>query len=215
MKFSKESLRLYAVTDRTWLNGRTLRQVVSEAISGGATTVQIREKNSDYEDFKFQALEIQALCKENNIPFIVNDNVDLARDIDADGVHVGQSDMEAVKVRDLIGPDKILGVSASTVQEAIEAERNGADYIGAGAVFQTGSKSDAVNVTHDVLREICSAVKIPVIAIGGINSGNISELKGSGIAGVAVISAIFASQDIEKSARELLELSEKYFCNHD
>lgn len=215
MKFSKESLRLYAVTDRTWLNGRTLRQVVSEAISGGATTVQIREKNSDYGDFKFQALEIQALCKENNIPFIVNDNVDLALDIDADGVHVGQSDMEAVKVRDLIGPDKILGVSASTVQEAIEAERNGADYIGAGAVFQTGSKSDAVNVTHDVLREICSAVKIPVIAIGGINSGNIGELKGSGIAGVAVISAIFASQDIEKSARELLELSEKYFSNHD
>ena len=215
MKFSKESLRLYAVTDRTWLNGRTLRQVVSEAISGGATTVQIREKNSGYDDFKSQALEIQSLCKENNIPFIVNDNVDLARDIDAVGVHVGQSDMEAVKVRDLIGPDKILGVSASTVREAIEAERNGADYIGAGAVFQTGSKSDAVNVTHDVLREICSAVKIPVIAIGGINSGNISELKGSGIAGVAVISAIFASQDIEKSARELLELSEKYFCNHD
>ena len=215
MKFSKESLRLYAVTDRTWLNGRTLRQVVSEAISGGATTVQIREKNSGYENFKSQALEIQALCKENHIPFIVNDNVDLALDIDADGVHVGQSDMEAVRVRDLIGPDKILGVSASTVREAIEAERNGADYIGAGAVFQTGSKSDAVNVTHDVLREICSAVKIPVIAIGGINSGNISELKGSGIAGVAVISAIFASQDIEKSARELLELSEKYFCNHD
>ena len=215
MKFSKESLRLYAVTDRTWLNGRTLRQVVSEAISGGATTVQIREKNSGYEDFKFQALEIQTLCKENHIPFIVNDNVDLALDIDADGVHVGQSDMEAMKVRDLIGPDKILGVSASTVREAIEAERNGADYIGAGAVFQTGSKSDAVNVTHDVLREICSAVKIPVIAIGGINSGNIGELKGSGIAGVAVISAIFASQDIEKSARELLELSEKYFCNHD
>ena len=215
MKFSKESLRLYAVTDRTWLNGRTLRQVVSEAISGGATTVQIREKNSGYEDFKFQALEIQTLCKENHIPFIVNDNVDLALDIDADGVHVGQSDMEAVRVRDLIGPDKILGVSASTVREAIEAERNGADYIGAGAVFQTGSKSDAVNVTHDVLREICSAVKIPVIAIGGINSGNIGELKGSGIAGVAVISAIFASQDIEKSARELLELSEKYFCNHD
>ena len=215
MKFSKESLRLYAVTDRTWLNGRTLRQVVSEAISGGATTVQIREKNSGYDDFKSQALEIQSLCKENNIPFIVNDNVDLALDVDADVVHVGQSDMEAVKVRDLIGPDKILGVSASTVREAIEAERNGADYIGAGAVFQTGSKSDAVNVTHDVLREICSAVKIPVIAIGGINSGNISELKGSGIAGVAVISAIFASQDIEKSARELLELSEKYFCNHD
>ena len=215
MKFSKESLRLYAVTDRTWLNGRTLRQVVSEAISGGATTVQIREKNSGYENFKSQALEIQALCKENHIPFIVNDNVDLALDIDADGVHVGQSDMEAVRVRDLIGPDKILGVSASTVREAIEAERNGADYIGAGAVFQTGSKSDAVNVTHDVLREICSAVKIPVIAIGGINSGNIGELKSSGIAGVAVISAIFASQDIEKSARELLELSEKYFCNHD
>lgn len=215
MKFSKESLRLYAVTDRTWLNGRTLRQVVSEAISGGATTVQIREKNSGYDDFKSQALEIQSLCKENHIPFIVNDNVDLALDIDADGVHVGQSDMEAVRVRDLIGPDKILGVSASTVREAIEAERNGADYIGAGAVFQTGSKSDAVNVTHDVLREICSAVKIPVIAIGGINSGNIGELKGSGIAGVAVISAIFASQDIEKSARELLELSEKYFCNHD
>ena len=209
MKFSRESLRLYAVTDRTWLNGRSLGQVVEEAINGGATLIQLREKNLGYEAFKYQALEIQELCKKNNIPFIVNDNVNLALDVNADGIHVGQDDMEAGNVRALIGPKKILGVSVRTPEEAVLAEKNGADYLGAGAVFHTGSKSDAVDITHEALREICSAVRIPVVAIGGINAKNARELSGSGIAGLAVISAIFASHDIKGAAQELRSLAEE------
>ena len=207
MKFSRDSLMVYAVTDRTWLNGRTLGQVVSEAIAGGATLIQLREKNLGYEAFKYQALEIQRLCSEHNIPFIVNDNVNLALDINADGVHVGQSDMEAGNVRALIGPNKILGVSVRTPEEAVLAESRGADYLGAGAVFHTGSKSDAVDITHDALRAICRAVKIPVVAIGGITLANARELSGTGIAGLAVISAIFASHDITGAAQELRSLA--------
>ena len=214
MKFSAESLRLYAVTDRTWLKGRTLADCVREAIAGGATMIQLREKSLGYEAFKYQALEIQALCRENHIPFIINDNVNLACDISADGVHVGQSDMEAGNVRALIGPGKILGVSVRTAGEAIEAERKGADYLGAGAVFHTGSKDDAVDITHEALREICRAVKIPVVAIGGINAGNIRELSGTGIEGVAVISAVFAADDIRKAAHELRGLSDE-ISGHD
>ena len=207
MKSLSESLRLYAVTDRTWLNGRTLGEVVRLSLDGGAGIIQLREKNLPYEAFKYQALEIQGICRKYNVPFIINDNVNLACDVNADGVHVGQSDMEAGNVRALIGRGKILGVSARTVQEAITAEARGADYIGAGAVFHTGSKSDAVDITHETLREICSAVKIPVVAIGGINAGNILQLKGSGIKGVAVISAIYAAEDITASARELWRLA--------
>lgn len=214
MKLSAESLRLYAVTDRTWLNGRTLADCVKESIAGGATMIQIREKSLGYEEFKSQALEIQAICTENHIPFIVNDNVSLAREISADGVHVGQEDMNAVNVRKLIGAGKILGVSVRTADEAIEAERNGADYLGAGAVFHTGTKLDAADVSRETLREICESVKIPVVAIGGISAGNIHLLAGSGIEGVAVISAIFAQDDIRGATRELLRLSEKYFA-HD
>lgn len=214
MKLSAESLRLYAVTDRTWLNGRTLADCVKESIAGGATMIQIREKSLGYDEFKSQALEIQAICTENHIPFIVNDNVSLAREISADGVHVGQEDMNAVNVRKLIGAGKILGVSVRTADEAITAERNGADYLGAGAVFHTGTKLDAADVSHETLREICESVKIPVVAIGGISAGNIHLLAGSGIEGVAVISAIFAQDDIRGATRELLRLSEKYFA-HD
>lgn len=209
MKFAEKSLRLYAVTDRSWLNGRTLGEVVRLALAGGASFIQLREKNLGYDAFKYQALEIQALCRENHIPFVINDNVNLAIDINADGVHVGQDDMEAGNVRALIGPDKILGVSVRTPEQAIIAQQKGADYLGAGAVFHTGSKSDAIDITHETLKAICEAVSIPVVAIGGINSGNIHELKGSGIAGVAVISAVFASEDIEVAARELRALSEE------
>ena len=209
MKFTRESLRLYAVTDRTWLNNRTLGQVVEEAINGGATFIQLREKNTGYEVFKYQALEIQKLCRQKNIPFVINDNVNLAIDIDADGVHVGQEDMRASDVRKIIGPNKILGVSVRTREEAVLAERNGADYLGAGAVFHTGSKSDAVDISHDELEKICEAVKIPVVAIGGINSTNIHELANSGIAGVAVISAIFASENIFLASKELRKLSDE------
>ncbi|MBQ7545324.1 MAG: thiamine phosphate synthase [Synergistaceae bacterium] len=209
MKFSRESLRLYAVTDRHWLNGRKLIDDVRAAIRGGATTIQLREKELSHEEFKAEAVEIQALCREFHVPFIVNDDVALACEIDADGVHVGQSDMEAGNVRALIGAGKILGVSVRTAEEAIEAERKGADYLGAGAVFHTGSKSDAVDITHEALREICSAVKIPVVAIGGITLQNVHELSGSGIAGLAVISAVFAAKNIEAASRELRALSEK------
>ena len=203
MKFDSRSLLLYAVTDRTWLNGRRLYDDVRDAIIGGATFIQLREKNLGYDDFKAQAIEIKRLCNEFNVPFVINDNVMLAKEIDADGVHVGQDDMRASDVRALIGPDKILGVSVRTPEEAVIAESNGADYLGAGAVFHTGSKNDAVDITHEALRAICSAVKIPVVAIGGINAGNIHELSGSGIKGVAVISAIFAAEDIRAAAIKL------------
>lgn len=203
MKFDSRSLLLYAVTDRTWLNGRSLCEVVRDAIIGGATFIQLREKNLGYEAFKYQAIEIKRLCNEFNVPFVINDNVMLAKEINADGVHVGQDDMRASDVRNIIGHDKILGVSVRTPEEAVIAEKNGANYLGAGAVFHTGSKNDAVDITHEALREICSAVKIPVVAIGGINANNIHELSGSGIKGVAVISAIFAAEDIRAAAIQL------------
>ena len=209
MKCSRDSLRLYAVTDRSWLKGRKLADDVRAAIRGGATMIQLREKELTHEEFRAEALEIQALCRELHVPFIVNDDVALACELKADGVHVGQSDMEAGNVRALIGPDAILGVSVRTPEEAVEAERKGADYLGAGAVFYTGSKADAVDITHEELREICASVSIPVVAIGGITLRNARELSGSGIAGLAVISAIFAAQDVEKASRELRALSEE------
>lgn len=199
----RKSLLLYAVTDRHWTGEKTLYQQTEEAVLGGATFVQIREKELNEADFEKEALELQALCKKYKIPFIVNDNVELAKKIDADGVHVGQEDMNACKVRELLGPDKILGVSAQTVEEAILAEKQGADYLGVGAVFPTGSKSDAIDVSHETLKAICKAVKIPVVAIGGITKDNLCQLKGSGIAGISVISAIFAQKDIKAAAREL------------
>lgn len=209
MKFDKKSLLLYAVTDRLWLNGKTLYEQVEEAIKGGVTFVQLREKKLDEESFLNEALEIQKLCRKYNIPFVVNDSVEIARKINADGVHVGQSDMEAVTVRSILGNNKILGVSAQTVEQALLAEKQGADYLGVGAVFPTGSKADADDVSYDTLKEICSAVSIPVVAIGGINENNVSTLKGSGVLGIAVISAIFAKDDIQSATRELKQLTEK------
>ena len=199
----RKSLLLYAVTDRHWTGEKTLYQQTEEAILGGTTFLQIREKELNEADFEKEALELQALCKKYKIPFIVNDNVELAKKIDADGVHVGQEDMNACKVRELLGPNKILGVSAQTVEEAILAEKQGADYLGVGAVFPTGSKSDAIDVSHETLKAICKAVKIPVVAIGGITKDNLCQLKGSGIAGISVISAIFAQKDIKAAAEEL------------
>lgn len=209
MKCDKKSLLLYAVTDRTWLKGETLYEQVEKAIKGGVTFVQLREKNLDDESFLSEALEIQKLCKKYNIPFIINDNVEIARKINADGVHVGQSDMKAGNVRAILGEDKILGVSAQTVEQALLAEKEGADYLGVGAVFPTGSKSDADDVSFETLKEICSAVSIPVVAIGGIGAGNVSKLENSGISGIAVISAIFAAEDIESATKNLKELTKK------
>lgn len=200
---SEKELLLYAVTDRHWLGEETLYDQVKKALDGGTTFVQLREKNLDREVFLAEAKEIQKLCKEYGVPFVVNDEVSIAKDIDADGVHVGQSDMEAMDVRKILGPDKILGVSAQTVEQAIIAEKHGADYLGVGAVFTTGSKDDADDVSHETLKAICEAVSIPVIAIGGITKDNVAELAGSGICGVAVISAIFGQKDIQKATEEL------------
>ena len=200
---SEKELLLYAVTDRHWLSGETLYDQVKKALDGGATFAQLREKNLDHENFLAEALEIQKLCRSYGVPFVINDDVGIAKDIDADGVHVGQSDMEAMDVRKILGPDKILGVSAQTVEQALIAEKHGADYLGVGAVFTTGSKDDADDVSHEMLKAICEAVSIPVIAIGGITKDNVGELAGSGICGVAVISAIFGQKDIKKATEEL------------
>lgn len=203
MNCTKESLLLYAVTDRHWLGEETLYDQVKKALDGGATFIQLREKHMEREALKEEALEIQKLCREYHVPFVLDDDVELAVEIGADGVHVGQHDMEAGSVRDLLGPDKILGVSAQTVEEALLAEREGADYLGVGAVFPTGSKDDAEEISHKTLKDICDAVKIPVIAIGGITRDNVKNLSGSGIVGIAVISAIFAKPDIEKATEDL------------
>lgn len=209
MKCDKKDLLLYAVTDRYWLDGRSLKEVVKESLDGGVTFLQLREKNLDDETFLQEAIELQEMCKEYRIPFVVNDNVDIALQMNADGVHVGQSDMEAGCVREKLGPDKILGVSAQTVEQAILAEKRGADYLGVGAVFTTGSKADAEDVSHETLKAICEAVSIPVVAIGGITKDNVSLLKGTGICGVAVISAIYAQKNIKEAAKELKETVEK------
>ena len=203
MNCTKEELLLYAVTDRSWLHGRTLKEQVKEALDGGVTFLQLREKQIDSELFLQEAQELKELCKQYQVPFVINDDVELALKVDADGVHVGQSDMEAGDVRKKLGKDKIIGVSAQTVEQAVMAEKHGADYLGVGAVFPTSSKDDAQEVDYETLKAICQAVQIPVIAIGGINPQNVDRLKGSGICGVAVISAIFAQEDIKEAAKEL------------
>lgn len=203
MKCDKNDLLLYAVTDRHWLKGQTLYAQVEEAIAGGATFVQLREKQMDGADVLQEAKEIQALCRAHHIPFVINDHVEIAKAIQADGVHVGQSDMEALDVRRLLGEEAIIGVSAETVEQALLAQAHGADYLGVGAVFPTGSKDDAADVSMETLRAICEAVDIPVIAIGGISEDNVGQLAGSGICGIAVISAIFAQESIRDAAARL------------
>lgn len=207
----REDLLLYGITDRYWLNGRNLADDVELTLKGGTTMLQLREKDLDEENFRKEAIELKELCKRYNVPFIINDNVQLAKEIDADGIHVGQNDMAAQDVRAIIGPGKILGVSTQTVEEAILAEKMGADYLGVGAVFPTGSKDDCWVLTHELCREICSAVKIPVVAIGGIKKENVEKLSGLGFAGISVISAIFAQKDIEKATQELLVTARKTF----
>lgn len=209
MKCNKKDLLLYAVTDRSWLKGETLYSQVEKALKGGATFIQLREKELDEAYFLEEAKELKKLCKEYQVPFVINDNVEIALAMDADGVHVGQSDMEAGNVREKLGEDKIIGVSAHTVEEAVLAQKRGADYLGVGAVFPTASKADAEDVRYETLKEICQAVDIPVIAIGGIQKENVKELSGSGICGIAVISAIFAQKDIEVATAKLRERTEE------
>ncbi len=209
MKADSASLLLYAVTDRAWLGERTLSACVKESIQAGVTFVQLREKELSFEAFLHEAREIKQITDCYRIPFVINDNVDVAIACDADGVHVGQSDMAADDVRARIGEGKILGVSVLTVEQATLAQERGADYLGVGTVFPTATKRDADVVTLATLAEICAAVAIPVVAIGGVGRGNILQLKGTGIDGVAVVSAIFAQQDIAAATRELRGLAQE------
>ncbi|MDY5021017.1 MAG: thiamine phosphate synthase [Blautia sp.] len=210
MKYSRDDIRkamlLYAVTDRAWLKeGESLYSVCREVLEQGATFLQIREKDLDENTFEQEAEQLRALCEEKAVPFVVNDSVEIALECNADGVHVGQSDIKGRDIRAMIGPDKILGISAGTVEEAVAAEKAGADYIGVGAVFATSTKKNARNMTMERLKEIREAVSIPIVAIGGINGENMLQLKGSGVDGVAVVSAIFAAEDPGKATAELLK----------
>lgn len=209
MRCDRKHMLLYAVTDRTWTGGQTLYQQVEAALKGGVTCVQLREKTLDDAAFLEEAREICALCREYKVPFIVNDNVEIAVACGADGVHVGQEDMTAGEVRRRTGEHMILGVSVHTVEEAREAVRNGADYLGLGAVFPTSTKTDADQMSNETLRAICDAVDVPVVAIGGISQDNIGELTGSGVDGVALVSAIFSAADIEAACQKLRELAEQ------
>ncbi len=209
LKPDNKSLLLYAITDRAWLNTKTLPEAVEEAILGGASFIQLREKNLSYEEFLKIALDVKKVTDKYEIPFVINDNVDVAAEADADGAHIGQSDEEIKTAREKLGADKIIGLSASTVEEAVRAEQNGADYIGVGAIFSTSTKLDADTVSFETLNKICRTVKIPVVAIGGISKDNVLELTGTGIAGISVVSAIFAQDDIKNAASELLELTKQ------
>ncbi len=209
MKVSRKSLLLYGITDRTWLNGRTLADVVEDSIKGGVSFLQLREKELAYDEFLKEAFEIKALTDKYKIPFVINDNIDVALACNADGVHVGQTDMQAGRVRRLIGDDKILGVSVQTVEEAKIAIDNGADYLGVGAMFPTSTKLDAGVMSMDALKKVCDSVSIPVVAIGGINETNMLKLKGTHIAGVSIISAIYAKPDIFAASKQLLELAKQ------
>ena len=209
MKCDKKHMLLYAVTDRAWTGKQTLYQQVEAALKGGVTCVQLREKELDQAEFLQEAKELCALCRRYGVPFIVNDNVDIAIACKADGIHVGQEDMAAGEVRRRAGEDMILGVSVHTAEEARQAVRDGADYLGLGAVFPTSTKTDAKPMTKETLQAICDAAEIPVVAIGGINRYNLLNLAGSGVDGVALVSAVFSAEDIEGTCRGLRVLSEK------
>ena len=209
MKCDKKAMLLYAVTDRAWVGKQSLYEQVESALKGGATCVQLREKELDDEAFLNEAIEISALCKQYRVPFFINDNVEIAIKCHADGIHVGQEDMEAAQVRQRVGDDMIIGVSVHSVEEALEAVRNGADCLGVGAMFSTSTKTDVNVLPKETLRDICAAVNIPVVAIGGIGKSNISQLADTGVDGVALVSAIFAADDIENECRLLRKLSEE------
>lgn len=209
MKLTSEMLRLYAVTDRSWLRGQTLLEQVEQALLGGVKLVQLREKELDEDSFLREAKEMAKLCHRYGVPLIINDNVDIARRSGADGVHVGQEDMEAAAVRSILGSGMIVGVTAKTTEQALRAQNAGADYLGSGAVFGSATKTDAMSMSTELLRSICNAVSIPVVAIGGINRDNILRLAGTDIDGVAVVSGIFAAADIEQECRLLRSLADQ------
>lgn len=203
MKFAEDMLRLYAVTDRSWTGRQTLTQQVEAALRGGATCVQLREKEMERDALVALARELKALCARYGVPLLINDDAALALEVDADGVHVGQEDMAAQEARRLIGPDRILGVTAKTVEQALAAQAAGADYLGSGAIFGSATKRNARPMSRELLQSICQSVSIPVVAIGGISRANIATLAGTGIRGAAIVSGIFAAQDIEAECRLL------------
>lgn len=199
----RRGMLLYAVTDSAWLHGRTLASCVREALAGGATFVQLREKHMTTDELVEEAKTILPICREARVPFLIDDDVEAARLVGADGVHVGQSDTACAEARRILGPDAIVGVSAQTVEQAVAAEQAGADYLGVGALIPTPTKPDAVDVTPEELARICRAVEIPVVGIGGLHLSTVDILDGTGAAGAAVVSAIFAAEDIEGDTREL------------
>ena len=207
MRLDKKYMQLYVVTDRAWTGNKTLYEQIKEALENGVTCVQLREKNLDEASFIEEAKKISVLCRQYNTPFIVNDNVNVAIASNADGIHIGQEDMGLKDVREIVGENMIIGISAHTVEEAKFAQENGADYIGIGAVFETSTKNDVDVIPYEKVKSICDAVDIHKVAIGGINAENILKLKGSGIDGVAVVSAIFGAKDIGKATKELYTLS--------
>lgn len=209
MKCDRKNMILYAVTDRSWVGKQSLIEQVESALKGGVSCLQLREKQLDKEVFLKEAVEMAALCRQYKVPFIINDDVDIALRCGADGVHVGQDDMSVDKVRSIAGDDLIIGVSAHSVEEALTAVRGGADYLGVGAVFQTSTKTNVTAMSYEVLKSICTAVDIPVVAIGGINKDNMTKLAGTGISGVALVSAVFAADDIERECRILRSMSEE------
>lgn len=209
MRCDKETMLLYAVTDRAWVGKQSLYEQVEAALKGGVTCVQLREKELAEDEFLVEAIEIAALCKQYKVPFFINDNVDIAIKCKADGIHVGQEDMVATQVRQKVGDDMILGVSVHSVEEALEAVKNGADCLGVGAMFSTSTKTDVDVLPKEVLKAICEAVDVPVVAIGGISKANILELSGTSVDGVALVSAIFAAEDIESECCMLKEMSKE------
>lgn len=209
MKCDKNHMLLYAVTDRAWVGKQSLYEQVEAALRGGVTCVQLREKELDEAEFLAEAKEVSALCRRYGVPFFVNDNVDIAIACGADGVHVGQEDMAAAQVRRRVGDGMMIGVSVHSVEEAVEAVKNGADCLGVGAMFSTSTKADANVLPREVLRDICRAVDVPVVAIGGIGKGNLMQLAGTGVDGVALVSAIFGAADITAECRLLRKLSEE------
>ena len=209
MKCDKKTMLLYAVTDRAWTGKQSLYEQVEAALKGGVTCVQLREKELDDEAFLVEAVEIATLCKKYKVPFFINDNVDIAIKCKADGIHVGQEDMIASQVRQKVGEDMMIGVSVHSVEEALEAVKNGADCLGVGAMFSTSTKTDVDVLPKEILKDICEAVDVPVVAIGGIGKGNILELSGTKVDGVALVSAIFAAENIESECRLLRKLSEE------
>ena len=212
MKIKPEILRVYGVTDASWTGRFTLLEQVEQALKGGVTCIQFRDKQLENDAFLREAKKMKVLCEKYHVPLIINDHVEIAIQCGADGVHVGQKDMEAKEVRKLVGEKMIIGVSARTVEQAIQAEQAGADYLGVGAVFGTSTKMDAEKISLERLKEICQAVKIPVVAIGGVQKDNFPELAGTGVAGAALVSAIFSAQDMEEECRNLRNISEQIVC---